>query len=115
MLIKAFLFTFLVIVSVPVIGQGLTKSDLPYYKKPIKKRPQLVVNDEEQDQVISADTIVVKRWKSILYSYERLKYLKDNGLITLKEMEDKEARLLIEIQKLRAIRSPKVQTIGASR
>lgn len=108
------LFFAFALFTLPGFSQGLVKEEAPDQFR-IDIAPAIPDNLHVGVLRLSTDSLVTSRWNSVIKSFDKLEYLKRNDLITQQEYLDNKARLTMEIQKIKAIKSPKVFEISADK
>ena len=102
-----------IMTSTITFAQGLVKEEAPDQFKIHVPEKNIGERMTFGSVTFSTDSLVTSRWNSVIKSFEKLDYLKKTGLITQQEFLDSKARLNMEIQKIKAIKSRKVHRIGA--
>ena len=100
---KLILFLITILISGNCLAQGLVKEEVP--REFIAQKKMTVSSNTIAviPKTISTDSLAVEKWNSISQSYEKLQYLRTNGLISRKEFIEFKARLLRRIQEYQVL------------
>jgi hypothetical protein len=106
---KVITFFSLLFLSGSCLAQGLVKEEVP--REFIAPKKVTLKVKSLDPFTISTDSLAVRKWNQIAQSYEKLQYLRTNGLISRKEFIEFKARLLLRIQEYQGLLGSEEYTV----
>jgi hypothetical protein len=100
-MLKYILFFVFILTSIHGFSQGLEKNEVP--REFLAHKKVAIPSIDKVNTTISMDSLAVRKWTLIGQSYQKLQYLRSNGLISREEFIDLKTHLLAKIQEYQVL------------